>query len=147
MGQVGSSKRIKHLPANDMLDKNCDCYFYNLSSHPDGFKYTKGLVIDHSYDKKTYTIASSNVIHKNVPHIYVSSTRKVRSWEDYFKPGTRVRSYVVNQNHDISPRESVISQVHRSDYRVDLLDVKTNHKCFSLTPRDFFLDVEYYRDW
>lgn len=141
------------MPPNPMLCKNYTCYYHKITSFPEGMERKKCTVIDHTPDKKLYTLRDDNdrdKYYSMIPYIYVSSYRTPYSWEDYFKPGTIIKTTSPTLSHDGKPRRAEIIAVHRASdgmTTMDIKDLKTGFTVFGVYCSNILFDIEFYKDW
>ena len=142
------------MPPNPMLNKNYTCYYHRITSFPEGMESRKCTVTDHTIDKKMYSLRDDEDPDKYyvmIPYIYISSYSKgPRSWEDYFKVGTIVKTTSKALSHDGQPRQAEIIAVNRAkDGRttVDLKDLKTGFTVYGVSCANIIFDIDFYKDW
>lgn len=139
-------RRMAIMPKIPDMRKGYSCYYYKLRSYPSEFKMEKCTITDISSDKKLYTLkldSDPNMVYTHIPYLYISSTRLPRTWDDYFKVGTIVRT-VPNKT-----RAEILEIRHDKDYQalVDLKELKTGFTKYGYTPSQFYFDANYYKDW
>jgi hypothetical protein len=136
-----------------MLEIGYNCCYYHLSSFPASFECIDGVVVGFSDNKSTYFIKDakdSDIVYKDIPYIYVSSGRERRTWNDYYKIGVRVMvtASSLSKTEKRPAYITDIRQVKGEDYyEIDVKDAVTGFVAYCVPPRNFFLDVKYYKDW
>jgi hypothetical protein len=142
------------MPPNPMLHKNYTCYYHRITSFPEGMEVKKCTVMDHTPNKKMYSLRDDTDPTKHytmIPHIYLSSYRSgPLSWNDYFKVGTIVKTTCGGLSYDGGPRRAEITAVNRArDGRttVDLKDLKTGFTVYGVSCAYITFDIGFYKDW
>lgn len=149
-----NTRRARTSPPRSFLNKGYNCFMYTISSFPESISKTKCIVEDHNHDKTLYNLRiekDPDVKFTNIPYFYVSGRREERSWHDYFKVGTvvRTRATCIDRNN-ISYRQAEIMEIRSDDDSqviIDLKDLRTGFTVFSVTPDKYRLDVQFYKDW
>lgn len=141
-------KRRALLPPNPHLNVGYSGYFHKISSFPEGMERHRCTIIGHSPDYKTYILRDDtdrDRVYMEIPHIYVSGLSKPYEWDDYFKVGTIVKTTAFGN----VPESSEILEIRHEEPEllVDLKSLKTGFVVYGVSPRSFYFDVDFYRDW
>ena len=146
--------RRAQMPPNPMFNKNYTCYYHKITSFPEGMEVRKCTVVNHSPDKRMYSLRDDtdpDKCYTAIPYIYLSSYRDgPLSWDDYFKVGTIVRTTVKSLTHDGVPRQAEITEIRRAKdglTTMDLKDLKTGFTVYGVSCASVMFDIGFYKDW
>ena len=148
--KCASEKEIaEFIPANPNLYVGYNCRLWDLTN----FSYIDCIVKGHNINKSRYTVYNQHEpsqVFTDIPYLYMSSRKDIRTWGDYYREGTTVLTRHTNKDTASAAmcRVKIIS-IHYDEYEesplIDVYDKETGRSAHGLRPHQYNLDLKYYR--